>query len=507
VLALLDVALLFRFPLTRYVPVVEARGAAIGIVEIFGDDRQTGSWFLISVVTGQFFAYGIALAAVQSVSGRAVRWVVYGVPVVFAALLMDLYPISTVDMFHYLASARTFWVYGDNPLTVSPMTHSFPVAMSYGDYPSPYGPLWTLLTLPAARLSEIDPTQVHVGLLGIKGMAAISYLGSIWLVARIAGHLSPGRELLAVVAFGWNPFIVFRVVGNGGNGLVMMGLVLMAALFVVRGRWRWVMPALTAAVLIKYIPLLLIPPLVVYVLRLNRDRGDRRPLTGLLQGTAIAALGTIVIWIPFWDGWKTVAIVDEIDAMYTSTPGALAYQLRFWLDAGDPAARARQGTALLYGAIYALLLWRIWRGPANPARLLVVWYLVFFLFLSIAAPFVFPWYFLWFAALGPVLPGIGYLLLTAVATYTVSLVDPLWAYVEYVPWVQDGFGRMVAAPVVLQSVPAGLCLLALLARYRSLLLRDMRTEPLAILPEPHHDSVGRPAHESTEPILWNEVQR
>ncbi|MGE0544831.1 MAG: glycosyltransferase 87 family protein, partial [Dehalococcoidia bacterium] len=320
VLALLDLMLLYRFSLTRYLPVVEMGGVAIGIVEIFGDDRRNGSWLLISVVTGQFIAYGLALVTVRWVPDRAGRWVVYGAPVVFAALLLDLYPISTVDMFHYLASARTFWVHGDNPLTVPPMTYPFPVAMSYGDMPSPYGPLWTLLTLPAARLSEIDPAHVHIGLLGIKGIATISYLGSMWLVARIVGHLNPDRVLLAVVAFAWNPFIVYRVVGNGGNGLVMMGFVLLAVFFVVSGRWRWVGPALMAAVLVKYIPLLLVVPLVVYVLRLCRDRADWRRLVELLQGVEIASVGAAVIWIPFWDGWRTIAVVEEIEAMITSTP-------------------------------------------------------------------------------------------------------------------------------------------------------------------------------------------
>lgn len=179
VLALLDLALVLRFPTTRYLPPLGTEGVAVGLVEIFGNSRREGSWFLISVVTGQFIAYGIALASVRMVPRQAGRWLAFGMPVVFATLLLDLYPISSVDVFHYLASARTFWVYGDNPLTVAPLTHPFPVAMSFGDIPSPYGPLWTLLTLPAARLSEVDPVNVRAGLLSMKAIAVISYLGSM----------------------------------------------------------------------------------------------------------------------------------------------------------------------------------------------------------------------------------------------------------------------------------------------------------------------------------------
>lgn len=193
--------------------------------------------------------------------------------------------------------------------------------------------------------------------------------------------------------------------------------------------------------------------------------------------------------------------------MYTSTPGAIAHQLPFWMNTDDPGTRARQITTLLYGVVYAALLWHLWRGPAEPARMIAAWYLTFFLLLVIAAPFVFPWYFLWFAVLGPLLPGHGYLLLTGIATYTVSLVDPLWAFVEYVPWVQDGFGRMVGAPVVVQFVPAGLCLLVLLVRHRSLLLAGAPRIPASPLSARHGWPGSAVPRRIPAPRISHEVER
>lgn len=477
-LVLLDLLLVRRFPLFHALPPPGTDSGTAGVRAIFGSEwPHTVRWYVV-VVSLQFLLYAVALLAVRQLSGPR-GWlmaVVFGPPVLFAGVLLFLYPVMAVDLFHYLAAARIFWVWGDNPLVVPHGTYPFPMALNYTDLPSPYGPLWTLLTFPAGLLSRMDGEDLRPGLLGLKLVAAAAYVACAWLIYATLRQLAPARALLGVVAFAWNPFVVFRVVGNGHNELAMLVFVLLAAYLVTTERWVWVMPALAAAVLVKYIPLLLVPPLLVSVIRLCRTRGDWRPLRGVVVGTCFAAVASVIVWLPFWHGPETFAICDELDRMYafTSTPGVLAYHLAAWFDPDDPGARARHLTALAFGTLYIGLLWRV-RGA--PEGLFAVWYLSCFAALVVALPIVRPWYFLWFVTVGALLPGRGYLVLGAIASASASVVDLVERFVSTIPWVQDTLGRMLLAPVVVQFLPAVVCLLVLLRSNRSLLL--VRERPQA----------------------------
>jgi hypothetical protein len=130
----------------------------------------------------------------------------------------------------------------------------------------------------------------------------------------------------------------------------------------------------------------------------------------------------------------------------------------------------------------ALLWWtmrRDERTSQGTMHLMAVWFLVFFGFLVIAAPVVRPWYFIWFVSLGVLIPGRGYLLVIAIASYTATLAEVVEQYFTVLPWVRESYGRQVIAPVVIQSLPATIVLVALALRTRSLLLTGSGRAPAA----------------------------
>ena len=149
-IAALDGLLVWRFPLFRYLPAPGSVTGTVGMPEIFGDSWRTEICWYAGIFTLQFLLYGAALGAVRrSVvrSGGGIGGGVGGVGVVFAlsllfaALLVFLYPLTAVDLIHYLAAARIFGVWGENPLVVPHGAYPFPMALNYPDLPSPYGPL------------------------------------------------------------------------------------------------------------------------------------------------------------------------------------------------------------------------------------------------------------------------------------------------------------------------------------------------------------------------------
>jgi hypothetical protein len=326
---------------------------------------------------------------------RVPRWIWLAFPVLFALALLAMYPPTAVDMFHYHADARTLWIYRLNPLVVPPAETSYHIGISWGDLPSPYGPIWSLLTGVLAPLM-IWGDHGLATLLGLKAFAALSMLGCAAVIYRIVALTRPGYELLAFVLFAWNPFVLLRVVGNGHNDLTMMFFALLALLFALRRDWTLVFVMLALSVMIKYTTALMGPPLLLYAwyqLEGSPRYRIRTLLPPLLWGAAIV----VFAYAPFWAGSETLNTVrGQTDLMVTSLGDVLR---TFWeedLGAEEATRRAELLTMFVFIAIAVPVTWQARRGYN---AMLTVCFTLMFLYLLIASVWFRPWYMLWPLAL------------------------------------------------------------------------------------------------------------
>jgi hypothetical protein len=161
---------------------------------------------------------------------------------ILAGILIFSYPVTAIDLFIYAIRSRGWALYGLNPLATPP--EALPIAdpwlglaAEWVGAPSPYGPLWEWLSLGAFHLSGGDFLS-H--LLVLKIVAALAYLGCVWLVYRILQQLQPRWAITGAIAFAWNPLTLLESVQNGHNDIVMI-FFLLAAIWATNGRigeWR-----------------------------------------------------------------------------------------------------------------------------------------------------------------------------------------------------------------------------------------------------------------------------
>jgi len=152
-----------------------------------------------------------------------------------AQLLFALTAITPgQDLFTYLGFARLQVVHSTNPyvqgLIAAPSDPVFELAAgSWRRTTTPYGPLFTLITMAVAAL------PVTVAAWTLKAILAAATFGCCALVARIAHEL--GRDAtLAAVFVGLNPTVLVYTLGKGHTDGLMMLPVLIAILLIVRGR-------------------------------------------------------------------------------------------------------------------------------------------------------------------------------------------------------------------------------------------------------------------------------
>jgi len=420
--------------------------SAMGWPEMLGPGRRAPALAYLQLTVGASLLYAIALVVAWRWSDRVPRILFFAFPPMFAAALVLMYPPTAAsDLFHYHADARTLWIFGQNPFVVPPGDTDYPLLFSWNTQPSPYGPVWSLLTGIFAPL--MVPTEyLRAVLVGFKVLAALSFLGCAGLIYRIASTTRPGWGLFAFVLFAWNPFVLLRVVGNGHNDLVMMFFVLLALLAARQRAWTAVFVLLSVSVLIKFSTAVLGPPFLIYAWYSIEGRPVDR-VRALLPGLALGAALPVLAYAPFWVGIATLdGVLQQTGQMITSTPDILRAYFSGEAQGEIDARLARGLTTAAFCAIAAASTWHARRGFDS---LIVASFHVMFFYLLVASAWFRPWYMLWPAtliALYPTRAGIALFLAITISNLFPDLVE----HYRY-DW---GFGpfQALVAPVIVQFV-------------------------------------------------------
>jgi len=318
-------------------------------------EGRLGLWFVL-LLAGAFAAYLVGLVLVR----RGARF-----GAVFAlACAIQLAPLAgplliSTDAWTYWSYARLHDPYRQTPAQ-DPVSAPHAGA-AYLHSTSVYGPAFTLASKPVALAESAD-----VAAWSFKIAAALCVLATTWLVAR--------RRAYAAALVGWNPVVAVHFAGGGHNDALMVALVAAALALGDRGRARSAGVAWSLAVLVKWIPLLLLPLRGLEA----RARGRRVDHLGFAVTTILALAVATALWRFHWLHALVPLARDAARRTSYSLPSrtglpwwvfAAAYAVAYvWLLAQAARGRARSGLAL------ALLL------PALPY--LIAWYVLWPLALS-----------------------------------------------------------------------------------------------------------------------------
>lgn len=332
---------------------------------------RTGALLLVAM----FAFYLLAVVTARALSPR----VVWGAVLAAHVAMLLAPPLFSADVFGYVSYARLFVVHGIDPyLNGANAAPLDPVRtfVTWRGIATPYGPLFTLLSLPLAWVS------VPVALWVCKVLAAIGSLLCVVLVARIAA--ARGRDAVAAVVFvGLNPLLLVYEVGGGHNDMLPVGLLLLAILFVLRGQPAGGGASAALAFGSKASAGLVLPFLLLAAKPRRPALAGAGAAVALVLAAGLATFGTSALSVG-----RQLRQQQEFVAYY-SVPSRLASLLGFdHLPAG-----MRTAIGCLFAVTVAALLWAVWRkrldwiagaGWATLALLLasawlVEWYAVWLL--------------------------------------------------------------------------------------------------------------------------------
>jgi Glycosyltransferase family 87 len=254
---------------------------------LLGPWRSLGADGADGALTGPLFYAGLwvallAYVAVLACSRAIGARLALGSIVALHVLFLLAPPLLSQDVFSYISYARLDVVHGLGPYTHSPNDvpgDAVYVFAGSKDASSVYGPLFTITTLPLAKLG------VPAAFWTLKTVAALASLGVVGLAWACARRL--GRDpVFAALAVGLNPLVLVHVVAGAHNDALLVLLMLGAvALVLVPSREPAAGALETAATAVKVSGGLMLPFLFA---------GARRR-AALIAGAVVAAAVTLAI--------------------------------------------------------------------------------------------------------------------------------------------------------------------------------------------------------------------
>lgn len=337
-------------------------------------------------------SYLVALACAQAIPLRVALGAV-----VLANLAFTLGPtLVSTDVFGYIAYAREAAAQGLNPYLSAPASIPHDPILQFVYWkgqPSPYGPLFTILSLP------LGLTSPPLALWSYKALTGAASIALALLAAAIAQDrsLNPAR---AAVFVGINPVLLFYAVSGAHNDLLAALLVTLGVLLVLRGREAAGGAAAVAALAIKVTLGLALPFLLIGA------RRRRAAATGIALGFAAVGIPSLLLLGPhLLDQVHRIASEHLFDTAFSGSD-RLASALGMRINTGIRLA-CTAGAAIVALAMIA-------RAGRGGDWITAAGWAFLALLASIAS--LAPWYLVWLLPLAAVSPSRSLRTATVLAT-------------------------------------------------------------------------------------------
>jgi hypothetical protein len=324
-------------------------------------DHQPIAAVAVTIAIGALFGlYGLALRTASHSKGDSQSMgLAFGLTALQSLTLVFLYPIMASDLYIYAVDAYAAAFYKLNLLVTAPIAAGndpfFAYARDWAQLPSPYGPLWLTLSKVVALAAG---SNVVVAVLLLKLLGALAVLMTTLLLVRALAKRGRRTQLLAAILFGWNPLVQIELVGNGHNDAILTLLLIAGLIAIGSRRFALGMLGLAGALLIKILPVGVVP-LCLLATYIGSPGSSWRRLMRLGTSALVFAAVVAVAYAPFWAGPVTLQRIRQADGDYLASIPALV--VAYVPDATNWLAypRAALGAAIMLWLAYSLLTRRL----------------------------------------------------------------------------------------------------------------------------------------------------
>jgi hypothetical protein len=247
---------------------------------------------------GALYLAGLGIAFrrdTEPATGRCLLYIVLFFGILYRVLLVPTQPMLSSDMYRYIWDGRV-QAHGINPYRYPPNHKAIEHLRDKAVYPyinrkgSPtIYPAGTQLLFYA--LNKLGIRSVSA----FKGAVCLFDTGSMLLLVMILTNLGLNRE--RVLIYAWNPLVIYELGNNGHLDGFMVFFILLALLFLIKGRSVASVSSLAFAASLKLYPAVILPAII---------RNKK------IQGLAVFTCIILLLYLPYLSaGKKIVGFLPE----------------------------------------------------------------------------------------------------------------------------------------------------------------------------------------------------
>lgn len=211
---------------------------------------------LILIIFFTFYLYFLRLAKSNKINIRSIKYLI-GLNTLF--LLLSYPAMLSYDVFNYVATAKVFFFYGENPYIIMPINFIGDPLLLFthaANKVALYGPSWIMLS-GVPYLLSFD--NFILFLFNLKVLAVLGYIGVNIIIWKTT------RSILSLGLFALNPLVIIETLISGHNDIIMMFFALFSFFLLTKKKILLSIFFLVISILIKYATIFLLP-VFVYVL-------------------------------------------------------------------------------------------------------------------------------------------------------------------------------------------------------------------------------------------------
>ena len=344
--------------------------------------------------------YVVGLRAAHQTSGKTAWMIVIGGTLAYTIVFLFMAPLDARDIYDNIFHGRILGVYGANPFhdLISSFPHDpFFKYPWWKNSPSAYGPLWETL---AGITAWLAGDGIITNILAFKILPGVFHLTSIVVVISLLRRIQPQHALSGALLLGWNPVLLYETWGNGHNDIAMMFWILLAALLISRKQYSLGTLSLVAGMLIKFIPVLLIP--AALLIGYHSFENLRSRFWFIVKTSLAGAFLIMIAYIPFWNGMATFSVARRMQMFTTSIPAVMYRILKPDLGWSEAARLVSLG-ALGLLAIFTLVQTLRAQKPGSTRGFLQTAFNILAFYLLVTCLWFQQWYGIWLISLAPLL--------------------------------------------------------------------------------------------------------
>ena len=225
----------------------------------------------------------------QALQPDVIRWAL-----IFSTLMAFSIPSHSSDLYGYIARGAQQTLFNHNPY-ITPISNiegysSYPLFLNFmwPHQPTTYGPIFILLCKSILLLSN---NNFLLSFFNFKILNLVLYLLVILFVLK-----STDTKNLYLIA--WNPLLLFQVLWNCHNDLISGVLIFFSFYFLNnenhKNRHFWSLFYLTIAAGIKYVSALIIPFVILYIIRKEKNKLTLlNSITGIICGVILILIFSV----------------------------------------------------------------------------------------------------------------------------------------------------------------------------------------------------------------------